>query len=199
VNLAQTPAGTYTVSYASAGACSATATATFTVAPPVAATLTYSGTSFCKAGAAPVPTVTPAGGTFGGSSGLAINASTGAIDLNATPNGTYTVTYASAAQCTTPATATLVIKGNPAPMYPTVLTPNGDGKNDVLALQIADVQNYSLAVFNRWGRRVFETKNAAEGWNPDSSNSAGTYYYLVEYTDCAGRALRERTWIEVVK
>ena len=199
VNLAQTPAGTYTVSYTSAGACSAVAAATLTVLPTATATVTYSGTSFCKAGAAPVPTVTPAGGTFSGTSGLVINASTGAIDLNTTPNGTYTVTYTSTAQCTSSATVTLTIKGNVVPVYPTVLTPNGDGKNDVLALKIADVQNYSLQVYNRWGRRVFETKNAAEGWNPGSSNSAGTYYYLVEYTDCAGRALRERTWIEVVK
>jgi gliding motility-associated-like protein len=199
INLTQTPAGTYTVSYTSPGACSATATATLAISTATPATLTYGGTNFCKAGAAPVPTVTPAGGAFSGSSGLSINTTTGAIDLNATPNGTYTVTYASAVQCTSPATVTLVIKGNPAPVYPTVLTPNGDGKNDVLALKIADVQNYSLEVFNRWGRRVFETKNAAEGWNPGTSNSAGTYYYLVEYTDCAGRALRERTWIEVVK
>ncbi|RZK53926.1 MAG: gliding motility-associated C-terminal domain-containing protein [Hymenobacter sp.] len=199
VNLTQTPAGTYTVSYTSAGVCSATATATLTVQAAVAATLTYSGTSFCKAGAAPVPTVTPAGGAFSGTAGLLINASTGAIDLNATPNGTYTVTYASTAACTSPATVTLVIKGNAVPTYPTVLTPNGDGKNDVLALKIADVQNYSLQVFNRWGRRVYETTNAAASWDPGTSNSAGTYYYMVEYTDCAGRALRERTWIEVIK
>ncbi|RYY21516.1 MAG: gliding motility-associated C-terminal domain-containing protein [Cytophagaceae bacterium] len=198
VNLAQTPAGTYTVRYTSAGACSATATAPLAVLPAAAISLTYGGTDFCKAGAAPAAVATPAGGTFSSTPGLSISATTGAIDLATSANGTYTVTYTSTGQCGGQATARLSVKGNAAPVYPNVLTPNGDRLNDVLALQIADVQNYSLQVFSRWGRRVYEGHNATEGWNPTDS-SPGTYYYLVEYTDCAGRSQSVRNWVEVVK
>ena len=197
LNLSQTPAGTYTISYTSAGACSATTTATVAVVAPVVA-LSFGGTDFCKAGTSPTAVATPAGGTFGSTTGLFINATTGAIDLNASTNGTYTVTYTSAGPCVGQATARVTVKGNATPTYPNVLTPNGDGLNDVLRLYIADVQNYSLQVFSRWGRRVYEGHNSAEGWSA-VDNGAGTYYYQVDYTDCAGRPQSVRNWIEVVK
>lgn len=200
IDLNQTPAGTYTATYtvAGTGQCTASATASITVLPAAAISLSFGGTTFCKAGAAPVATATPAGGTFSSTAGLVIDASTGAVNLAASTNGTYTVTYATSGQCGGTASARLTIQGNAAPVYPNVLTPNGDQLNDKLTLKIADVQNYSLQVFNRWGRRVYEGTNAAEGWNP-ADNSAGTYYYQVQYTDCAGRAQMARNWVEVIK
>ena len=198
VDLAQTPAGTYAVTYTSPGTCSATATTSLTVLPAPTVSLSFGGTTFCKAGSAPTATATPAGGTFSSTTGLVINTATGAVDLAASTNGTYTVTYTSAGPCVGTASARVTIQGSAAPVYPNVLTPNGDKLNDELKLKIADVQNYSLQVFNRWGRRVYEGHSATEGWNP-SDNSAGTYYYQVEYTDCAGRAQMARNWIEVIK
>jgi gliding motility-associated-like protein len=168
------------------------------VLPASAISLNFGGTTFCKSGTAPTATATPTGGTFSSTAGLVIDATTGAVNLASSTNGTYTVTYTTTGQCGGQASARLTIQGNAAPVYPNVLTPNGDQLNDKLTLKIADVQNYSLQVFNRWGRRVYEGKNAAEGWNP-ADNSAGTYYYQVEYTDCAGRAQMARNWIEVIK
>lgn len=190
--------GTYAVAYTTGSTCNTPATAAVTILPAPAVTLAFNGAAFCKAGAAPVATFAPAGGAFSSGAGLLINAATGVIDLDNSTNGTYAVTYATAGQCPGQATASLTIQGNKAPTYPTVLTPNGDGANDVLALKIADVSNFSLKVFSRWGRLVYEGTNAAQGWNP-ATNSGGIYYYLVEYTDCAGRAQRERSWIDVVK
>ena len=198
VNLTTTPAGTYTVSYTSPGSCSATTTAPITVTPQQAVSLSFGGTDFCKAGANPTAVATPAGGSFASTTGLSINSTTGVVDLNASTNGTYTVTYTSTGLCGGQAVARITVKGNAVPTYPNVLTPNGDGLNDVLRLYIADVQNYSLQVFSRWGRRVYEGHSATEGWSA-ADNSAGTYFYLVEYTDCAGRAQSTRNWIEVVK
>jgi gliding motility-associated-like protein len=200
VNLNQTPAGTYTITYntTSTGQCTGTTTATLTVLPAPAISLSFGGTTFCKSGTAPTTTVTPTGGTFSSTPGLVIDATTGTVSLAASTNGTYTVTYTTTGQCGGTASARITIQGSAAPVYPTVLTPNGDQLNDKLTLKIADVQNYSLQVFNRWGRRVYEGTNAAEGWNP-ADNSAGTYYYQVEYTDCAGRAQMARNWVEVIK
>jgi gliding motility-associated-like protein len=198
VNLNQTPAGTYTVIYTTTGQCVATTTATLTVLPGAAISLNFGGTTFCKSGTTPTTTVTPTGGTFSSTAGLVIDATTGAVNLATSTNGTYTVTYTTTGQCGGTASARITIQGNAAPVYPNVLTPNGDQLNDKLTLKIADVQNYSLQVFNRWGRRVYEGHNATEGWNP-ADNSAGTYYYQVEYTDCAGRAQMARNWVEVIK
>jgi len=199
LNLSASTAGTYTVTYTPpSGSCASPGTTTVTLTAPVTPTLSFGGTTFCKAGAAPVTAAAPTGGTFSSTTGLVINASTGAIDLAASTNGTYTVSYTSPGTCGGTVSTRITIQGNSAPVYPNVLTPNGDKLNDELKLKIADVQNYSLKVFNRWGRRVYEGYSATEGWNP-ADNSAGTYYYQVEYTDCAGRAQMARNWIEVIK
>jgi gliding motility-associated-like protein len=199
LNLSASTAGTYTVTYTPpSGSCASPGTTTVTLTAPVTPTLSFGGTTFCKAGAAPVTTASPTGGTFSSTTGLFINTSTGAIDLAASTNGTYSVSYTSPGVCGGTVSTRITIQGNSAPVYPNVLTPNGDKLNDELKLKIADVQNYSLKVFNRWGRRVYEGNSATEGWNP-ADNSAGTYYYQVEYTDCAGRAQMARNWVEVIK
>jgi gliding motility-associated-like protein len=190
--------GTYTVTYTPAGPCNTPATAPLTILPGPAVTLAFNGPAFCKAGAAPVATATPTGGVFSGAPGLVISPGTGAIDLDNSANGTYAVTYTTTGSCAGQATASLTVQGNKAPAYPTVLTPNGDKRNDNLTLKINDVQGYSLKVFNRWGRLVYEGHNANEGWDA-ATNSGGTYYYLVDYTDCAGRTQHERRWIDVIK
>jgi len=57
-------------------------------------TFTYSSSSYCSIEADPTPTITGAsGGTFTSTSGLVINSSTGAIDLDASTPGVYDVTY----------------------------------------------------------------------------------------------------------
>ena len=68
-------------------------------------------------------------------------------------------------------------------MLPNVFTPNGDGKNDVF--QPFDcpsfVQAVQFKVFNRWGAKVFETKDVKINWNGKNNAgndlSAGQYYY----------------------
>ncbi|GAB2772084.1 gliding motility-associated C-terminal domain-containing protein [Salinimicrobium soli] len=70
------------------------------------------------------------------------------------------------------------------------VTPNGDDINDSFEIGIGVDCGfaYTLKVFNRWGSKVYESKNYQSGdWDGTSSNSitgdrlpAGTYYYIVE-------------------
>lgn len=60
-----------------------------------------------------------------------------------------------------------------------VITPNGDGLNDVL--QIDNLQFYpgaELFVFNRWGQEVYSSKDYQNNWSPVDL-SGGNYYYKV--------------------
>lgn len=65
--------------------------------------------------------------------------------------------------------------------FPNAFTPNGDGVNDLFLPAFRSLKKYELNIYNRWGRRVFETKDPADGWDGKEGNAdaaAGTYYYV---------------------
>ncbi|MEI7594774.1 MAG: choice-of-anchor L domain-containing protein [Bacteroidota bacterium] len=66
---------------------------------------------------------------------------------------------------------------------PNVFTPNGDGLNDNFEIiNIEYYSNYTLLVFNRWGKKVLESTNYKNDWNGDKS-SDGTYYYILQINE----------------
>ncbi|MBT8285729.1 MAG: T9SS type B sorting domain-containing protein, partial [Flavobacteriaceae bacterium] len=74
------------------------------------------------------------------------------------------------------------------------VTPNGDGVNDVFEIKGVEFCNFNfdLMIFNRWGAKVYETKNYQNDWGGVSPNNsfgnsgmlpAGTYYYIIKVTN----------------
>lgn len=71
-----------------------------------------------------------------------------------------------------------------------VITPNGDGKNDVFKIDAIEFQpdrfkNAELIIFNRWGDIVYRSSRPyANDWGGTNSNGAdlpeATYYYLLD-------------------
>ena len=115
-----TAAGSYTVVVTSASGCTATSTATaVTVNPATTATFSYAGGTYCASGATnPTATVTgTAGGTFASTTGLSINATTGAINLAGSTPSTYTVTYSVGGSCPSSATAAVTITAAPVATF----------------------------------------------------------------------------------
>ncbi len=64
-----------------------------------------------------------------------------------------------------------------------VITPNGDGKNDLFEINCLDSNNADLSVFDRWGKQVyFETnyKNTWQGTNADNTPlKEGSYIWVL--------------------
>ncbi|MCB9223377.1 MAG: gliding motility-associated C-terminal domain-containing protein [Crocinitomicaceae bacterium] len=101
-------AGTWTITYTIAGTCGDTDTEDIIVNATDDATFSYSAASYCMSDPDPSATITgTSGGTFTINNGGVINSSTGAIDLDASGQGTYTVTYTTAGPC--PATSTVSV------------------------------------------------------------------------------------------
>lgn len=95
---------------------------------------------------------------------------------------------------------------NQKPFYmPNIITPNGDKRNDYLALEGIDdeltdpetgsldekvslpldncVQKFqSIKIFNRWGDLVFQSTDRKFRWYA-SQESSGVYYYVVKYNN----------------
>lgn len=65
--------------------------------------------------------------------------------------------------------------------FPNAFTPNGDGVNDVFLPAFRSLKSYELTIYNRWGRRIFTSKDPASGWDGTENGrkaAAGTYYYV---------------------
>ena len=118
INLAASTAGTYTVSYAAGSPCPGTATASITVNAAPSAAFAYASSTLCAGAGTATPTVTgTAGGVFSSTTGLSLNAGTGAIDPAASTAGTYVVTYNVGSTCTATSTATVTITTAPVASF----------------------------------------------------------------------------------
>lgn len=157
-------------------------------------TFAYQCPPFYHNGPAATPDLAAAAGQFTAPTGLAIDAATGVVDLKASAVGRYTITYTPSGGCARTASFE-VLDGL---QYPNIITPNQDGYNDAFRLPsaLAPVSNYHLQIFNRWGRCVYTSTDATQGWAAPGC-AAGLYYYLLEYTTCAGSQERYRSWLEV--
>ena len=69
---------------------------------------------------------------------------------------------------------------------PNVLTPNGDGVTETFKVEYSGNQPYLLQIFDRWGNRLFETRDKYEGWDGlnhgqlgGAEMPAGVYFYTL--------------------
>ena len=72
---------------------------------------------------------------------------------------------------------------------PNAFTPNGDGVNDVFRPYSENVANYTLLIFNRWGKKIFETHDPYQGWDGSFEGrqvQEGVYTYKVLFDDYYG-------------
>ena len=71
---------------------------------------------------------------------------------------------------------------------PNVFTPNNDGVNDnffVINHKGSTYKDFNIIIFNRWGKRVFESKDINEKWDGNGA-SEGVYYYIVRTVNNLG-------------
>ncbi|HER40533.1 MAG TPA: gliding motility-associated C-terminal domain-containing protein, partial [Salinimicrobium catena] len=123
----------------------------------------------------------------------------GSIDPALLALGTYTFNYVIAGEC--PSTTSVEISINDdcvvlacgiedvKESISKAVTPNGDNINDTftIGLELNCGFIYNVQIFNRWGNRVYESKNYQQDWDGTSRSSvtgdqlpAGTYYYIVQ-------------------
>lgn len=71
---------------------------------------------------------------------------------------------------------------------PNAFTPNNDGKNDLFRALLqpdCSFSSFELNIYNRWGDRVFSTRNPDEGWDGRYKGHeavADVYMYVLQYT-----------------
>ncbi len=185
VNLSGSTAGSYTVTntIAASGGCAVvTATSPITITTLPAATISYSGTPFCRsAGIVSVTRTGTAGGTYSVSpSGLSIDPSTGTITPGTSTAGSYTVTYTIAAAngCgVVTATAPVTITAVPTASISYSGTPFCTSLSSPQTVALSGTGAYTGGTFTS---AVGLTINSSTGAITPSSSTAGPY--TVTYT-----------------
>lgn len=67
--------------------------------------------------------------------------------------------------------------------WPNAFSPNDDAMNDdFMPVKQCNVSDYSLRVYNRWGKLVFQSDDPTEGWD-GGGHSSDVYIYMVEYLE----------------
>ena len=66
---------------------------------------------------------------------------------------------------------------------PNIFSPNNDGINDWFLCSPADnveILDFEMQVFDRWGAKIFESKNSAQAWDgtfKEEVDATGVYIY----------------------
>jgi gliding motility-associated-like protein len=85
-----------------------------------------------------------------------------------------------------------IIEERPIQM-PNAFSPNGDGHNDVFRIPPgSQIKLEEFDIFNRWGQRVFETRDIGKGWNGminGSTADTGTYVYMIVGSSIEGKKI----------
>ena len=86
---------------------------------------------------------------------------------------------------------------------PEVFTPNG--LTPIFRPRVLTTNNnkFSLKVFNRWGKLVFETTDEVLGWDGKDKDShdvctTGAYVYVIESTDALGAVIRKSGTVALI-
>ena len=122
-------------------------------------------------------------------------------EITITEEGLYTLQVTTHNQCAGADSTYLKMLEAESPfLVPTAFTPNGDGLNDTFrpVVDYERVRQFSLIIYDRWGKRIFETTNPAKGWD-GADFPAGIYGWVITWTDGSGKVNKLRGSVTMVK
>ena len=84
--------------------------------------------------------------------------------------------------CTDTASLEITVNEVDSLTIPNIITPDGNDTNDVFSIAGLSPDSY-VAVYNRWGQKIFETSHYLNNWDGRTSTGEkvpnGTYFYVV--------------------
>ena len=135
--------------------------------------------------------LTASGGTsyvWANASGVISGQNTSVLTIRPSQTASYTVTATNATGCTSTQQITIIVNDDYKTIDATnILTPNGDGINDVFVIRNIDMYpNNEVKIFDRAGRLIYAKKGYDNSWDGTISGnplSEGTYFYVLDFGD----------------
>ena len=88
-------------------------------------------------------------------------------------------------------------------IMPSAFTPNRDNRNDIFRVKYPEiVKELHFIIYNRWGQKVFETKDAYKGWDGTQNSGpagAGTYVWRMNYTDADNNKYAQNGYVVLMR
>jgi gliding motility-associated-like protein len=106
------------------------------------------------------------------------------------------------AQCSTTASTLIKVENNLKFFIPNAFTPNGDGTNDFLLVYGESLKNINLQIYNRWGEKIFQSKNQYDGWDGTFKGNVvapGVYTYFFEGEYLDGKKIAQKGSVSVLR
>lgn len=158
--------------------CGRTVTASVTItildAPPIIL-ITEDILTECQPDTIPIGVL--ATGGFGDLDLIWSNGDVGSVTyVSIQTSGTYTVTATD--ECGRTATDVVNVEVDCEVVIPNVITPNGDGHNDLFVIEGIKYVGNTVRIYNRWGQTIYEANNYKNTWKADGVPD-GTYYYEI--------------------
>jgi gliding motility-associated-like protein len=87
---------------------------------------------------------------------------------------------------------------------PNAFTPNGDGKNDCFGVRHwGYAEFFELSIYNRWGERMFFSKNTSDCWDgyyKGRQQPSGTYVYQISVkSPCTNGMLHKKGLVTMIR
>jgi gliding motility-associated-like protein len=82
-------------------------------------------------------------------------------------------------------------------IIPNIFTPNGDGVNDEFLISGNGIKSFSIAIYDRWGIKVYTSDDISKGWNGGNSHD-GTYYAIIKAETISGKTYDEGHYFQLL-
>jgi gliding motility-associated-like protein len=105
--------------------------------------------------------------------------------------------------CSANANTIIIVENNLELFIPNAFTPGGfDNMNNVFEVYGEGIEYITMQVFNRWGEKVFESRNQSVAWDGSfkgeiQNPGVFTYYVKVEYLD--GKAIDRKGSVTLIR
>ncbi|TKC10779.1 gliding motility-associated C-terminal domain-containing protein [Pedobacter polaris] len=139
--------------------------------------------------------------TWANTEGIVSGRNTAALTIRPTVTTTYTVTVSNANGCSEALNYTVEVRDDFQAISATnILTPNGDGINDLWVVKNIDMYpNNVVTIFDRAGRILFTQKGYQNTWDGTvngSSLAENTYYYVIDF---GTNKLKQKGYITLIR